>query len=1165
MKRNILAGALYLLIAIIITFSWFHYGLMYGGVDIGIPTYNPQRILEIIVKPWWTETAPGYPRPINISAIPVQLFFTLLQQFGLPPFMIQAITFGILLFLMGFGVFLLAKDIMKGEKIGIALLAGFFYMVNPYMMVSVWHRVIFAAFFFAAALPFLFLFWKEWIKEKKITSLILFIAVNLIFSYMFATLAYIIVLWIFLGIYTLFEAVFPWSGWKKAVKILAFFSLGLVLWVLTNTWWILSVFFVFPDLASAQQSVGGTLSTLFVLSKYSTIPYVLPGLNPFYLFQGQELGEVFKHPLFLLIPWLGVAFITIGAYCTRKNREFIFWSILFITAVFLAKGFAPPLGYFYPYLFEKFLFLGVLRNPFEKFGILIPFAGSILFSIGFYNMASYFWKRNLLIGKAIILLSFGLFFGIYHWPFWSGTIFGILENRIFVEIPWYYKQANKWISDKKKDGNILHLPLASGDSSVYRWQYGYSGLDPNLDIFASNPSIFTRFGLPYLEDALDGFDLITRFDPSQQTENLKELFRAFNVRFIVLHNDMNWQNSNVQSIKKIKEILDKLPFLKKQNEIGQLSIYEVDERTFLSKIYLSRNFNQVISDQNYKYNSRSLFLKNDPAIPLLSYTSKNEEMQNLPGFNQTILTPSMAIDTSYGGLPFEEDSLQELPQPRLLPNSLLYPLVILKDAIRAMSYQRIGENIYLELAGKRLVEIYKIQTKYPNKSISSVVKRYKWYLDKAVDKILKEGLTDPKPPTNLKMTFVRHQVVLKQIYEKATDQKKIVVSQVIEDLQKGMINMNMQPMYQLRNEKNLTENDRQIYRFSVPTDGEYEILMANSKVANLYQNNLSQLDFQIDDNVGTKNSQIKDDLISFGTISLKKGLHEISFKQQNSVDLFRGGKENLEITSEKHKPATYTINVEPYYKDSTYLLSFDYWTKEGTEPIVAALQDSDPQEYWQTDDLSGQKFYQQEELLWADPYNKYWKSYKLNISPRTNSDNFSLQIASMPWDDCKIIPKWICDKEGIKYSRQRPSTISIRNIKLSRILDNPLFLRSKAVNQVSEKPADLTYTKKTSLVYEGNIVLDKPSYLIFSETFNNNWELTLSDGKNEYKPQKHYFANIYGNGWFLDKKGSYEFVIRFSAEKYLTIGIYISVFCLLSFMTVYLVGKYLKRNYEKSN
>ena len=113
-------------------------------------------------------------------------------------------------------------------------------------------------------------------------------------------------------------------------------------------------------------------------------------------------------------------------------RELIFWSILFIVAVFLAKGAASPLGYIYPFFLEKFFFLGILRNPFEKLGILIPFSGSILFAIGFFKLATIFWKRNILLGKAIIILSFGLFFVIYHWPFWAGTLFGTLGSKNFV-------------------------------------------------------------------------------------------------------------------------------------------------------------------------------------------------------------------------------------------------------------------------------------------------------------------------------------------------------------------------------------------------------------------------------------------------------------------------------------------------------------------------------------------------------------------------------------------------------------------------------------------------------------------------------------------------------------------------------------------------------------
>lgn len=1167
MRGNIQAILLYLIITLVVMFSWFHRGLMYGGGDVGLPIYNPQRVLEIISNPWSSQTAPGFPRPQSLTAIPSELFFTLLQLVGFPAFMIQATTFGFLLFMMGFGMYLLAKDVFKERK-AVAYLAGFFYMINPYMMVLVWHRFILTTFFFAASLPLLLFFWRKWIREKAYTPLFLFIAVNLIFSYMFGTLAYVITLWSLLTIYTLFEAVFPWTGWKKASQILASFSLGLGLWVFTNTWWILPVFFVLPTLVSVQHSVSGSLLTLFAIGEQSIIPHSLAGLNSFYLFAREELGEVFKHPLFLFIPYLGVFFIAVGIYYTKKSRELLFWSILFITAVFLAKAPAPPLGYFYPYLIEKFFFLGLLRNPFEKFGILIPFAGSVLFSIGFLNLATYFWKRNNLAGKAAIILSFCLFFGIYHWPFWTGTLFGTLEKRNFVEIPPYYQQANLWIKDQKKEGNILHLPYVTTESSTYRWQYGYSGLESNVNFFTSNPSILTGFNLSYLDNALSGFDLITKFDPTRYEEHLKELFRAFNIRFIVLHNDINWQASLVQSPKNLGKILDSLPFLKKQKEIGELIIYEIDDKNFLSKIHLSSYFDYL--EPSSSNDSWSWFLRSDPMETLLSDRSGGKEVTNLPGHKQTILIPITFELTSSVELVSVEDSLNKLPHARFLLDSPLYPLISLKESIYTIGYQKPKENIQLTFAGKRLVEVYKMQDKYPDKSISPTIQRYINHLNKAVDKIFKDALVTIEEPIEFKILselFTRHKVVLRQIYQRAKEEDKVVISQALETLRRRMIDMKIQPISELMTEKELDKYSRRIHRFFVPVDGEYEILMVDSKITPIYQNNLSQLDLQIDDTVWSRTAQIRDDLISFGTIPLNKGLHEISFNMQNSLNLIKDKADEIEITSEQHSPNAYEIKVDPFYPNSTYLLSFEYWTKRGNDPIVKILQDSDPENYLATDALMKQRDYQFIKSVESDPYQKYWRTYSISVSPRKNSANFSFQVVSIPWDDCIFIltKKRLCDKPEVRFNFQKPSTVAIRNIKVYRVLDNFLFLRSKDTSKVSEQTVNLTYRKNGPLIYEGSITLDKPKFMIFSETFNDGWELTLYKDGGQYKPPKHFFANIYGNGWYLDKEGSYKFRISFAPQKYFYLGAGISIFSLLAFTLVFLIGKYLKWHHEKSN
>lgn len=1147
MKKYLKAILLYLTVTLIVMYSWFHYGLIYGGGDVGLPTYAPQRVLEIISKPWWSEIAPGFPRPLSLAGLPAQVFFVLLQYIGLPAFGIQAVVYGILLFLMGLSMYFLTKDVIGDEKEATPILAGFYYMINPFMMVMVWHRFAHGVFFLAASLPLLFLFWRKWLKERKIINLLKFILINLIFSYMFTTTAYVITLWILLASYTLFEIFVPWKDKRHASIIMAYSGMGFSMWLLTNVWWILPVFFVFPTLASAQHSVNEVLSTLSAISNQSIIPYSLAGLNPFYLFYQHELGDFFMNKLFMFIPWIGVIFIFVGLFSVIRKKRISFFSILFILAVFLAKGMAGPLGYFYPFLFERFFFLGLLRNPFEKIGPLIPLAGSILFAIGFLNLANYFWKRNFLLGKAFIILSFGLFFGIYHWPFWTGTLLGTLEKRNFVDAPKYYQQADEWIKSQKREGNILHLPLATTDSAAYRWQYSYSGPDPDVLFFTSNPSLSMRFGLPYLDNALSGFDFINRYYQTEDKEYLKELLRVFNIRFIVLHNDINWQSSGVQTPEKIGRSLDMMPFLKKQKEIGELIIYEIDEDSFLDKIYLTTGLNKITEDQN---NANPSF-----------------------GFSRGGLLPPIAtLETSSSKQVSEENSRNELPQMRLLPDSPFYILRLLKEAIQKIAYEKPDENIYLELAGKKLVEINKTQDKNPNKSMSSQVKQYMLYLDKAVDKIFKDGLISDDRVTSdtLKIIFGNHRVVLGQIYQRSKNENQVLVNKASKTLNEKMVQMNILPVNDLKNEKELDTYNRKIFRFSVAVDGDYEILMSDSQVAPLYLNNLNKISLQIDNDIFSKSAQVKNDLISYGIIHLKAGKHEISFTKQNSINLVKNPQDEMELTSGQHVVNPYEIKIEQFNPGSNYLLSFDYWIKKGNNPIVKVIQDSDPDNYLATGELNKQRSNQFIEPIRVDAYNKYWSSYQLYISPRQNTSNLSFQIVSRPWDDCEsfLVKRWLCDQQGVRANFQKPSTIVIKNIKVQRILDNKLFLKylgNKDLVGVNQSPTNVIYAKKDPLVYEGSFIIEQPSYLIFSETFDKGWELILSKDGKSYTSTNHVLANMYGNGWFLEKSGSYDFRIRFAPRQYFYFGLNISIISLLSITVFYLTNEFLKSRHEKSN
>ena len=97
-RKHIFAALVFALLSTVLIFSWFRYGHLYGGGDVGIPSYDPQRIVEIAKFVWWDSSAPGALVPHGVTSLPVQFFQSMLVQAGLPYFVVQATLFWILLF-----------------------------------------------------------------------------------------------------------------------------------------------------------------------------------------------------------------------------------------------------------------------------------------------------------------------------------------------------------------------------------------------------------------------------------------------------------------------------------------------------------------------------------------------------------------------------------------------------------------------------------------------------------------------------------------------------------------------------------------------------------------------------------------------------------------------------------------------------------------------------------------------------------------------------------------------------------------------------------------------------------------------------------------------------------------------------------------------------------
>ncbi|MDP3733573.1 MAG: hypothetical protein Q8Q91_03430, partial [Candidatus Daviesbacteria bacterium] len=638
---------------------------------MGIPSYDPLRIVEIARFVWWDSAAPGALVPHGVTSLPVQFFQSVLVQAGLPYFAAQATVFWILLFLTGYGMFLVGLSVFGKDKFKLAILCGLFYTLNPYMMIQVWHRFIHNSFFLAAFLPFFYLFWDDWIKRGKFISILLFLLANIFGVYLYGTIAYVVTVVLILSFIFLKHVFIPWQGFKLFKKTTFRFIIGLILWMLIHAWWMLPTFSITPALFSSQHRTFDSVSTLITLSRQTGIPYVLSGVNPFYLFEQADFGEIYKHPVFLTIMWLPLIFLIPGFLAAIRSKKLAGWGILLAMAVFLAKGAALPFGFIYIFALTKVFVLGVLRNPFEKMGILLPFSSAIIMTVGFKWYLDRFHGKQVKLFKILLGVLLFLQLGVFLWPMWTGRLIGKFDKLALVEVPEYYREADSFIKEQKKEGKILHLPLPLGESSSYNWPYPFSGIESSQLFFSSLPSISRGLNIKYVDDIISAASNI--FREKVADEKIIAILQSLNVRFIVLHKDIRWQGGLLDNPLKTEEILDSKRFLEKKGLFGELVVYEIAERYFKPRIYTSDYINLLSKGEE---NSFWPFLLSENTVDLMSPVNPaDRSIDSL----QTLIIPVKSW-TFHPQDIFFEKAITELPAAsKILPGSRLYFLIKLKE------------------------------------------------------------------------------------------------------------------------------------------------------------------------------------------------------------------------------------------------------------------------------------------------------------------------------------------------------------------------------------------------------------------------------------------------------------------------------------------------------
>lgn len=616
-RRNLLDIVLILAIGLL-SITWFRKNLLFDVGDFGLPI-NRQYYLEIS-KTLWVKTSTG----IRNQLSPVSLLFAVFSYFteliNIPLITYEMVIFYIWFTMSGISTYILL-NIMGARRI-IKISASLIYMMNPFSLIIIWaigQGMIQKPYAFFPLIVGLYIWGIK--KQKKFKYAILTALIWLITGLFGpdANLQFTAIYWIAIAVFLLIYVIaYLIAGKIKCVIHSIYFTV-----VFFSAWIILNLFWIFPisiymehhldvfiyyqakvyasNLIIFRQNSAHILDSIRLLGYWAFNPNIGDLGGVYY-----EFAEAYSTPLFVLISFLFPILSILSFFKKDIKLENLIFGVILIIGIFFVKGSLDPFGEFNEFLFMNISILQAFRNPYAPGMMLLALSVSVLTATGigvvYENLEKlkaleyYRFKRfaEPLRAFPILVLLF-LLVGLLVFPFWTGDISRPLQKYPFTstrtQIPDYYYQFSKWDLAQVGDYRLMEMPLAHGYNYIYRWNYGYVG-PSKLPYFTNKEVVHAQTLLPLYDLTLDAQAGMELPDTS-----FSKLVGLMSVRYIVLHNDTDWEVIEYPYLNPYKganlltvsETIRRSGLIKKE-KIGELFLYEnkfVTPRVFATSKYIS--------------------------------------------------------------------------------------------------------------------------------------------------------------------------------------------------------------------------------------------------------------------------------------------------------------------------------------------------------------------------------------------------------------------------------------------------------------------------------------------------------------------------------------------------------------------------------------------------
>jgi len=289
-----------------------------------------------------------------------------------------------------------------------------------------------------------------------------------------------------------------------------------------------------------------------------------------------------KDLLYLVISFVVPTSILLSGVLYGYSKKEKYFMMLALFAMLLAKGAHAPFSSVFSLIFKNVFVFQAYRATYFKFEYFVVLSFSILLGNFLLKIQKNYGDKTVNYVSSIL----GLVIVINSMPMWLGQVARDFHKTT---IPHEYAQVRKEGIFSHQDVKMLSVPQVR--DTVFKWS--------NDNHFAGN-TLFDDYIFDkqvWARNWFNPFIDVTNVNSSRIDQNLSFL-GFYNVKYIVLHKDIpetyNFEvgfygSPRGQSLyREIEKSLDSSNYVKKIINNGFFSVYELDDKIFLSHFYIPK-------------------------------------------------------------------------------------------------------------------------------------------------------------------------------------------------------------------------------------------------------------------------------------------------------------------------------------------------------------------------------------------------------------------------------------------------------------------------------------------------------------------------------------------------------------------------------------------------